>query len=109
MDIETERAIAEILRNEDIVYMFGNAKNSIKNWKKRANKSTVTLGGAWNILYGGFDPEKKASDIQRLRMVQVFGKYLHPDILKLFPKEKRNPPLHQEQIFGKQCSKQEEK
>ena len=77
MNKSTAKQIAETITNEQLLVMFTNAKNSIKDWNKVSivNKG-MTKGTAWNILAKDFDINKTYHILAKTNMVREFGDYL---------------------------------
>lgn len=98
MNRSQARKIAEQITNEELKFMFQNAKDGIKNWYEcsTVNKS-MTKGSAWNIWAKDFDINQNYHIMAKQNMVREFGKYL-PEYLKISPvanKVHLNSPIHQ--------------
>lgn len=90
------KQIAKSITNEQLLQMFNNAKESIKDWTKVSNVNKgMTKGMAWNILAKDFDITKNYHILAKTNMVREFSEYL-PEELKPKKKEKQNiTPVHQ--------------
>lgn len=74
------RALADKITETEMAEMFENAKVGIKDWTKvsRINKS-LSIGTAWNILYGAFTSESKfsiQSGLAKRNMIFEFQEFL---------------------------------
>jgi hypothetical protein len=98
------RELAEKVTNEDLLQMFLNAQDQIKNWnvQSRVNRG-MTKGAAFNILsYEVSSPDFLKTQIHILakkNMIWEFGEYLP----NYSPKVKKEKPdiriVHQEPKF----------
>ena len=95
------KKIAEVITNEQLQTMFNTAKLYTKDWTAVSivNKG-LTKGTAWNILYTGFDVNKKIHILAKINMIREFGEFL-PLELKSVKKPKRviSNPHHEEPVF----------
>lgn len=73
------RALADKITESEMSEMFENAKVVIKDWTKvsRINKS-MSIGTAWNILYGGFTVNefRHQSALGKRNMIFEFQEFL---------------------------------
>lgn len=98
------RELANKITEADMTEMFENAKVGIKDWTKvsRINKS-LTIGTAWNILYGAFKGlEFKYQDgLGKRNMIFEFQDFLPKHLIP--EKKVKNKPdvkiTHQNPIF----------
>jgi hypothetical protein len=101
MNRADSKKIAQTITNEQLLEMFNNAKNGIKDWTKVSivNKG-LTKGVAWNILAKDFDVNKTHHNLAKINMVREFGEFL-PKELKLEKKINRKIQnlVHQEPKF----------
>lgn len=102
MSRKVAKDIAKTISNRELLEMFNQAKNNIKDWTKTSsvNKS-ITKGVAWNILVADFDVNNDYSMLTKVNMIREFGLFL-PDELKPKKKQKTNniKPYHQEPKFN---------
>ncbi len=71
------KRIAETITNMEILAMFDNAKENIKDWSvvSVCNKG-LSKGCAWNILASDFDLTHNYHVLAKTNMVREFGDYL---------------------------------
>ncbi len=97
------KELAEKVSLEDLIQMFYNAQNSIKDWTQVSivNKG-MTKGVAFNILSKNIESYEKIHVVARVNMLREFGEYL-PNCEKKQKERKQYPaPTHQEPVFLKQ-------
>lgn len=103
MNRNISKQIAEKITNEQLLQMFINAKNNIKDWNVVSNVNKgLTKGTAWNILAKDFNVNIYYNNLTKINMIREFGEYL-PEELKI--KNVKNVSvitlIHQEPNFDK--------
>lgn len=99
------RSLADKITEAEMREMFEKAKTGIKDWTKvsKINKS-MSIGAAWNILYGAFTSPTKfslQSALSKRNMIFEFQDFM-PEHLILEKKVKNKSEVkikHQNTIF----------
>jgi len=96
------KTLVPFVTNEDLAYMFNNAKNQINDWTVRStlNKG-MSKGAAYNILKSVGDGNKH-HQIAICNAIREFGEYLPDVILGLISCHKKRPipdVFHEEPKF----------
>ena len=91
--------IAETIKTTDLIQMFVNAQNNIKDWQQVSNINPImTKGTAFNIL-----TKCKITDdthiLAKINMIREFGEFLPNYEKKVKVKKELPTPVHQEPIF----------
>lgn len=104
MNKNEARELADLITEAEMTQMFENSKVGIKDWTKvsRINKS-MSIGTAWNILYGAFKEIEFSQNhgIGKRNMIFEFQDFL-PKHLIPEKKAKKKPDVkitHQEPKF----------
>ena len=101
MNRSDSKKIALTITNEQLLEMFNNAKNGIKDWTKISNVNKgITKGVAWNILAKDFDVNKTHHNLAKINMIREFGEFLPIELKPIKKNHKKYDNLvHQEPKF----------
>lgn len=81
MNRNDSKKIADVITNEQLLNMFNNAKNNIKNCIKVSNVNKfMSKGVSWNILANDFDVNKKYHILVKTNMIREFREYLSEEL-----------------------------
>lgn len=98
MNKKDAKIIAKTITNKQLLQMFTNAKDNIKDWTEKSSVNKLfSKGTAWNILASDFDVNTNYHVISKTNMIREFGDFL-PEELKpktTHKEEKKVPLIHQ--------------